>query len=112
MDKKIIAEMQAKLEAEKIVLEKELAKLNQPIDMGDDIDSFDEEADEATEFSANAGMIQTLKSRYHSIQEALAKIVAGSFGVCEQCNKPIEVEILNINPESHLCKADKQKMNK
>lgn len=109
MDTKIIAEMQAKLEAEKKELEKELAKLNEPVDMGDDVDSFDEEADEAVEFSANQGMAVTLKRRYHRVQDALAKIKAGTYGICEKCGKPIEIEVLRVDPESRICKADKMK---
>lgn len=111
IDKKIVSEMQAKLEATKKELEKELTGLSAPVDMGDDIDSFDEETDEATEFSANAGMIVTLKRRYHRVDDALAKIAAGTYGVCEQCGQPIEIEVLRVDPESRLCKNDKQKIN-
>lgn len=111
MDKKIIDEMSATLEAEKKELEKKLAGLNSPVNMGDDIDSYDEEADEATEYSANQGMVQTLKRQYHRVQDALAKIKAGTFGVCEKCGKDIGIDVLRVDPESRLCKADKKMQN-
>ena len=109
MDTKTITEMQAHLARIKTELEAELKKLNEPVDMGDDIDSFDEEADEATEFSANQGMVITLKRRYHRVQDALAKIKAGTYGICEKCGKSIEIEILRVDPESRICKACKMK---
>ena len=101
--------MQAKLQSTKTELEAELKKLNEPVDMGDDIDSFDEETDEATEYSANQGMIVMLKRRYHRVIDALQKIKDGGFGMCEKCGNHIEQEILMIDPESRLCKADKLK---
>ena len=112
MDTKTIAGIKAQLTKIQVELEAELKKLNEPVNMGDDIDSFDEEADEATEFSANMGMVQALKRRYHSVQEALAKIEVGTYGACEACGKPIEAEVLEVNPESALCKADKLKTQK
>lgn len=112
MDKKIIDEMRAQLESVKAELEVELKKLNAPVDMGDDIDSFDEETDEATEYSANQGMAQTIKRRYHRVQDALAKIVKGTYGICEKCGQEIEIEVLRVDPESRLCKADKLKIQK
>jgi DnaK suppressor protein len=112
MDTKIIAGLKAQLEKTKTELEAELKKLNEPVDMGDDIDSFDEETDEATEYSANQGMAQTLKARYHRVQDALAKIKAGQYGMCEQCGKPIEPEVLRVDPESGMCRECKLKTQK
>ena len=100
--------MRANLEATKADLEVELKKLNEPVNMGDDIDSLDEEEDEATEFSANQGMLLPLKRRYHRVLDALEKIDKGMYGTCETCGKAIEMEILAVDPESRLCKADKK----
>lgn len=111
MNKNLFSKIEEKLRLTKKELENELKKLNEPVDMGDDIDSFEEEADEATEFSANAGMALTLKRRYHRVLDALNKIKNGTYGTCEKCGKQIEMEILEIDPESRLCKADKLKSN-
>jgi hypothetical protein len=48
---KLIAELKKKLLSTQEQLDKELADLDKPTDMGDDVDAFDEEADEAEEFS-------------------------------------------------------------
>jgi len=37
----------------------------------------------------------------------LGKIQTGTYGICEKCGKPIEHEILAIDPESRFCKACK-----
>ena len=48
-----------------------------------------------------------LKDRLDEIDIALAKIQSGTYGVCEKCGKPIEYEILSIDPESRFCKECK-----
>lgn len=112
MDKEDLALSRTKLEKIQKELEAQLKRLNAPVDMGDDIDSFDEETDEATEFSANMGMVSTLKRRHTRVLDALTKIDKGTYGLCEKCGQPIELEILKVDPESRLCKADKQKINR
>ncbi len=98
---------QEKLLQAKAELERQLKELNQPVDMGDDIDSFDEEADEAEEMSTNQGTISALKQRYLRIKDALNKIQKGSYGTCEKCGGQIGAEVLNIDPESRFCQACK-----
>jgi len=39
----------------------------------------------------------------HKIELALAKIEAGTFGVCEGCEEPIEVKRLEARPVAELC---------
>lgn len=82
-------------------------------EMGTDIDHYDEEADEAEEFSTNAGMGQVYKERLENIKRALDKInrpkKGYQYGVCEKCQKEIGVDLLNIDPESRFCKNCKGK---
>ncbi len=108
LTKEDLAKFRAKLEAGQKKLEEEIKKLETPVDFGSDIEStFDEEADEAEEFSANAGKAQELKIRYQDTIDAINKIDRGQYGLCERCKQPIEKEILEIDPESRFCKADK-----
>jgi len=84
-------------------LEKELKTLKGVPEMGSDVDSFDEETDEAEEYSTNLGIKQVLKERLIAVREALDKIKSGTYGKCEKCNKEISDKILEINPESKYC---------
>lgn len=110
MDIKLLGEFKKKLLAVKTALANQISRLRRPVDMGDDIDSFEEEADEATETAANAGMVETLKRRAHRVEDALAKIEKGTYGVCEKCGKQIEEQLLKIDPESRYCRACKAAM--
>jgi DnaK suppressor protein len=38
-------------------------------------------------------------------EEALERLVAGSFGRCEQCGSPIPAQLLLATPEARYCKA-------
>ncbi|MFN2556326.1 MAG: TraR/DksA C4-type zinc finger protein [Nitriliruptorales bacterium] len=42
------------------------------------------------------------------IDEALRRMDAGSYGLCERCGEPIEPERLEALPYATLCLADKQ----
>lgn len=110
MDNKLLNYFKNKLLGVKNMLAGQIARLRKPVDMGDDIDSFEEEADEATEMVANAGMVESLKRREHRVEDALRKIDQGKYGICEKCNKEIERELLEIDPESRYCKACKASM--
>ncbi len=43
------------------------------------------------------------------IDAALARIVAGTYGVCERCGKPIDVDRLEALPWATLCLDDRRK---
>jgi DnaK suppressor protein len=110
MDIALLEKFKGKLVAIKDALSRQIDRLKQPVDMGKDIDSFDEEADEATETVANAGMVETLKRRAHRVTDALQKIDQGKYGMCEKCHKEIEPQLLEIDPESRYCRECKLKM--
>jgi len=103
------AEYKKKLEGLQTLLAKELEALRKPTDMGNEIDALDAEADEAEEFSANAGMAQAVQERHEATVAALGKIETGTYGVCESCKDEIETALLDVDPESRLCKSCKQK---
>jgi len=95
--------LKALLLKEKEDLEEKLKKLSK-VDFGDDIDSLEEESDEAEELAANIPLTNTFKDRLSGINKALEKMDAGTYGVCENCEKEISMELLEIDPESKLCK--------
>ena len=89
---------------------KQLKDLGEVPDMGSDTEgeTFEEEADEAEEYSKNLGIKQVLKERLLEIKNALDKISRGAYGKCENCGKEIEPKLLEVNPESRYCKNCKK----
>jgi len=102
--------LRGKLEELKGQLAKELKDFKSPTDMGgSEIDALDAEADEAEEFSANAGMAISVAQRHEAVVAALGKMDKGTYGTCESCKGEIEAALLEADPESRLCKACKAK---
>ncbi len=95
-----------KLEKEKRDILEELKKHQGITDFGSDVDP-DEETDESEEYGNEMSIVQTLKERLSDIELALKKINNGKYGVCENCQKEISSEVLEINPESRLCRECK-----
>jgi RNA polymerase-binding transcription factor DksA len=95
------------LEKEQRLILEEIKKNETPVDFGSDIDHFDEETDEAEEVGNQLAISGDLKKRLEDVRVALEKIREGKFGICEKCGKNIEKEILDIDPESRLCKESK-----
>ena len=71
--------------------------------------STDDLADEVDLASSelNQSVALRLRDRERSlllkIELALAKIDAGTFGICEDCEEPIEVKRLEVRPVADLC---------
>jgi RNA polymerase-binding transcription factor DksA len=104
MTKEKIQEYKTKLEKERGLISAEIKQEESPVDFGSDIDHFDEETDKTEEMGNQLAMAQDLKNRLNDIDHALEKIQQGTYGICEKCGKEIEAEILDIDPESRLCK--------
>jgi RNA polymerase-binding transcription factor DksA len=63
------------------------------------------QADAAEDADERIAELDALETRYRSITRALAKVEAGTFGVCEISGEPIEVDRLAVNPAARTCKA-------
>lgn len=91
-------ELEARLKEEKVEPE-----------FGDDVDGFDEETDEASEYSNKLGLQQNIKKELENIEHALDKMSKGIYGKCENCGKEISLDVLKVDPESRLCRDCKLK---
>ena len=107
MTQEKIKEYQTKLEKEQRLILGEIKENEKPVDFGSDIDHFEEESDEAEAVGNQLAVAQGLKARLDDIEVALEKIREGKYGICEKCGTKIEEEILDIDPESRLCKSCK-----
>ncbi len=107
MNQDQLKEYKIKLEKERTLLMKEIVSEEKPVDFGSDVDHGDEESDKSEQVGDQLAAAADLKDRLSEVDIALSKIQSGTYGVCEKCGKPIEEEILSIDPESRFCKACK-----
>jgi len=109
MTKEKMESYKNKLRHERLIIAKEISDFEKPVNLGDDIDHFDEKTDEVVELSNRFGEENDLKRRMDEIDIALGKIEKGDYGTCESCGAKIEDEVLDIDPESRLCEQCKAK---
>ena len=95
------------LMGEKVRIEKNMKVLEKDLDFGDSPGLDNEEADESEEAANEFNTMDMLKSRVNKIENALAKMESGKYGICEDCGGEIELELLEVNPESTSCKECK-----
>ena len=106
-----------KLEAEKALIEKELAKVGRvnpdnpsdweatpPVDRDTSLADENTVADAIEGYEDNAAILKTLEDRYNDIKSGLDKIKHGTYGFCQICGKEIEAERLEANPSARTCK--------
>lgn len=109
MTKEKIDGYKNKLQHERLLVARDIQEFEKPVDFGNDIDHFDEKTDEVEELSNRFGEGNDLKKRLDEIDVALSKIENGGYGICESCGQEISGDVLDIDPESLLCKACKIK---
>lgn len=88
-------------------LSHQITEVIKDTEMGEDIDHFEEEADEAEERGAAYATQTTLKGHLAAVLDALHKIKIGIYGTCDACKKPIEAKVLGADPASRYCKPCK-----
>ena len=106
-----------KLEGEKALIEKELAKVGRvnpdnpsdweatpPVDRDTSLADENTVADAIEGYEDNAAILKTLEDRYNDIKSGLDKIKHGTYGFCQICGKEIEAERLEANPSARTCK--------
>lgn len=103
------------LEKELKTLESELLSIGQrsPSNPNDweakpnkiDADSADdmEVAESIDEYEDNAGILKQLEVQYNNVKDALAKIDAGTYGICENNGHEIEEARLLASPSAKNC---------
>lgn len=110
------AALKTRLEAEKKLLEEELAHLGHknPDAPGDWVAAKPEGEEFGADRTDNAGVIgemhdnnasmNELEGRYNNVVRALEKFTTGAYGVCEISGHEIEEDRLEANPAARTCK--------
>ncbi|MBI4299575.1 MAG: TraR/DksA C4-type zinc finger protein [Chloroflexi bacterium] len=73
------------------------------------------EAAHAVESEKSRALESSLRDLLAQVDHALAKFEAGSYGLCDDCGKPISPERLEALPHAHLCiqcKSRREKINR
>ena len=98
------AERRAHLTAERERVKGELRAL------GVDRDSYDEGFADSGQVTAERGevdaLVGSLRDTLSDIDEALSKLDKGTYGICEECGRPIGEARLEAMPTARLCIAD------
>ncbi len=63
----------------------------------------EEEATETLELEKRLAMENRLRQELSSIEHTLEKIEKGTYGICDNCGKPIPPERLEALPQANLC---------
>lgn len=56
-----------------------------------------------TQWELDQALLKQLESRVDRLRKALNRVEQGSYGVCEQCGKPIHPDRLAVLPDTKLC---------
>lgn len=109
LDQKTLNELKSRLLEEKIRLEDDLKKIATKDD-GDYEAKFDdigrsqeENAEEVDEYSTNLGITETLEQNLKDVEEALLRMGEGTYGICDNCQKEINLDRLRANPSAMTC---------
>jgi DnaK suppressor protein len=103
--------IQTKLKEELNVLIGKIREIDDNVEVdasGDDVDYGNAKSMQDLSDCIKGRDVLKLKS----IQEALAKLANGEFGICEECGEPIPVRRLEINPTFRLCVVCAEQLEK
>lgn len=106
LDAATLQELKDKLLAEKSRLEGELSRLGDPTGVQGDYETKfddlgndpDENATEVEEYVDNVAVEGTLETQLKDVNDALAKMAAGTYGVCEKTGEAIPLDRLRAYP--------------
>ena len=110
-----IEKLKARLEAEKVLLQEELAGIarQNPKNPKDweaasaetgEVDFREETADRLEDFEERQAETVPLEKRLDNVEQALKRIAGGTYGQCEVGGETIEPDRLEANPAARTCK--------
>jgi DnaK suppressor protein len=111
-------ELRTRLESEQKRLNEELvqaktnARVNEDRREGSPFGKREEEATESFEFERRLALEKRLTDQLADIEHALEKFEKGTYGLCDECGKPIAPDRLEALPQASLCVDCKTKIAK
>lgn len=77
-----------------------------PSDAQNDSADLNDFADNIEDYETNAAILKQLETQLKDVNDALAKIEAGNYGICEVSGEEIEIGRLEANPAARTNKAN------
>lgn len=117
IDKKTMGELAQTLNSEQLSLRQELSQIGKenpvtgdwyavPMETDGDAESdYSDQADYVEDFESRSARLTEIEKRYKDVVDAIGKIEAGNYGICEKSGNPIEIDRLQANPAARTCKA-------
>ncbi|MDR7438838.1 MAG: TraR/DksA C4-type zinc finger protein [Armatimonadota bacterium] len=104
-------EFRTMLLAERDRLRRELAAMDRQLRQVEELglveqsseDDYGDVAAEAVEREKGFALETSVQGMLHMVEDALRKLDAGQYGICERCGQPIDVERLRALPFARLC---------
>ncbi|MBU0722582.1 TraR/DksA family transcriptional regulator [Patescibacteria group bacterium] len=121
MDKKVIEKIKKILLASKKQLHEDLKSFTEKDEHTKDEhhakfpdygDKSDESVQEIDEYTTNLATEKVLESALRDIDNALARIAKGNYGICKYCKQKIGQKRLMARPVANTCIACKIKLQK
>lgn len=107
------------LQERKLEIERELKKVGHPTEDGgwapnysnwtgdaatDNVgDDWGVDPEEKMAYEVNIDLLKNLLTTKGQVEKALEKIAAGTYGICDDCAKEINIERLKVVPEATTC---------
>jgi DnaK suppressor protein len=106
------AEKELRKERERLVHQLDELGAAESGDLRSDIDfggSFADAASVTAERTEVLGLVESIKSQLGDVDAALARVEAGTYGICANCGAEINADRLAFRPASILCVECKSK---
>ena len=111
MDATLLQELKTQLLGEQKRLKEELGRFAKPTDNPENFETRyneigpdrEENASEVEEYSDNIALETNLEGQLRDVDDALERMEKGTYGVCENCNEPIDAERLKAYPSAKTC---------
>ncbi len=113
----ILKEIKTHIVAEKQTLMTRIAELQKQdpftdMDRANDNAASDTDASEESNHDRVSAMVDELKEKLETTNDALARIDAGTYGFCSDCGQMIDTERLSVLPMATLCLSCEAKKKK
>ena len=101
--------LRSRLESEQKRLTHELEQLRASIRPADErregspFGKREEEATEASELETRLELERRIRDQLAAVEHALFKFEQGTYGLCDNCDQPIDPERLEALPQASLC---------
>lgn len=101
--RKRLEEKQAELQQHIATLTRSLVPPEDTVQAGDGVEDLEEEAVDLEEIDVEQATLDNEKALLAEVQQALARIDNGTYGICTNCGQPIPEERLEAIPWTSLC---------